>query len=660
MTVQNRNLRGFVASCESIDLRKLTQSHKTIKGLLLAAILLPTEAAAQVEVRLYGEECQKLEAVDGIITSDCRVRPDIIVTASSAKQAPENTGRAITLIQNHQVELAQPSTVADLLARTPGVTVSNTGPIGGFSAVRIRGAEGEQTLTLIDGIRVNDPSSPGGGFDFGNLLIGNIDRVEVLRGPNSVPWGSQAIGGVVNIITARPGSANNRALRAEYGSNNRTNLVGQYGISGERISASLGGGFFRDDGITAAANGSEADGYKQYATNGRIEVKLSDAVSIDLRGFYSHSRAELDGFPPPLYSLSDTPEYSTGQQVIGYAGIHADIGHLKNRIALTVNDINRDNFAASGAAAPDFLSRGRTERFEYQGDWQLSQPVRAVFGIEHERSRFTDGFAPAKTRHSGAYVQAIIDPLDTITITLGARVDDHKSFGTKATFSANAAWRPTSQTVIRAAYGEGFKAPTLYQLFSFYGDPGLQPEVAKSYELGVEQGLLNGQLRFGATAFQRRTQNMIDFDLFLYRYNNIIRSRAEGIETFIELHPSDGLSFRANYTYVDSEKREDGGANFVRHLRRPVHSLNANIDWQASGKLKLGADLRLASDSLDGFGGSVRMDGYALAGIRAAYDVSDALQLYGRVENAGDTDYQTVAGYKAYGRNAHIGLRAKF
>lgn len=584
----------------------------------------------------------------------------IVVTATGTELLSQKSGYSVSNIGIDEIELRQPSTLSDLLATLPGVTVSNTGPIGGFSAVRIRGAEGEQTLTLIDGVRVNDPSSPGGGFDFGNLLISNIDRVEVLRGPNSVPWGSQAIGGVVNIITARPGSANNRAVRAEYGSNNRTNLVGQYGISGDRISASLGGGYFRDDGISAASNGSEADGYKQYAANGALEVKLSDTVSIDLRGFYSHSRAELDGFPPPFYSLSDTPEYSTGQQVIGYAGIHADMGNLKNRIVLTVNDINRDNYAAPGAAAPDFLSRGRTERFEYQGDWQLAPPVRAVFGVEHERSRFTDGFAPAKTRHSGAYAQAIIDPTETITITMGARVDDHKSFGSKATFSANAAWRPKSQTVIRAAYGEGFKAPTLYQLFSFYGDPGLQPEVAKSYELGFEQGLLEGQLRFGATAFQRRTQNMIDFDLLTYRYNNIIRSRAKGIETFVELRPSDHLSVRANYSYVDSEKREDGAANFVRHLRRPVHSLNASIDWQAMAKLKLGADLRLASDSLDGFGGSVRMDGYALVGIRAAYDVSDALELYSRVENAADADYQTVAGYKAYGRNAHIGLRAKF
>jgi vitamin B12 transporter len=564
------------------------------------------------------------------------------------------------VITDDDLDRLQPSTIADLLATTPGVTVSNTGPIGGFSAVRIRGAEGEQTLALIDGVRLNDPSSPGGGFDFGNLLVGNIERVEVLRGPNSVPWGSQAIGGVVNIITHRPGYELGGSASAEYGGNDRANFVGNVSGKTGPVGFSLGGGYFRDDGFSAFSGGTEDDGYRQYAANGRVEVELSNAVSLDLRGYYADSRAEADGFPAPFFSLADTLEYSTGQQQTGYAGINAQLGKLKNRLAFTISDINRDNFAAAGATTPDFLSRGRSERFEYQGDWDIADSVRAVFGAEHERTRFTDGFAPAKTRYSGAYAQAIIDPLDSLTITAGARLDDHKSYGSKTTFSANAAWRPTDTTIIRAAYGEGFKAPTLFQLFSFFGDPGLQPEVAKSLELGFEQGVLDDRLRFGATAFQRRTTNMIDFDLFFFRYNNIIRSRAKGVEAFVELRPSDRLSLRTNYTYVDSEKREDSAASFVRHLRRPVHSLNASVDWNAFDTVKLGADLRLASDSLDGFGGSIRMDGYALVGLRASVPLGESLELYGRVENLTDVNYETVAGYGSHGRNTHIGVRAKF
>ncbi len=638
--------RRVSASLREINI--FTQRRRGAEFLALCLALTSTPAFAE-------EEDERLK----VLFTHIKPTP-IIVTATGAPNKVDRTGQSVTLIEESEIKLLQPSTIADLLTQTPGVTVSNTGPIGGFSAVRIRGAEGEQTLALIDGVRLNDPSSPGGGFDFTNLLVGNIDRIEVLRGPNSVPWGSQAIGGVVNIVTQRPTDALSGSARAEYGSNDRANLVGN--ISGKTgpVGFSFGGGYFRDDGISAAAVGTEADGYRQYAANGRVEVEFSDRVSLDLRGYFADSRAEADGFPPPFFSLADTPEYSTTQQLTGYAGLNAQFGSLKNRLAVTISDINRDNFANLVATSPSFLARGRSERFEYQGDWQVTDGIRTVFGAEHERSRFSDGFSPAKTRYSGAYAQAIIDPVDSITLTAGARIDDHKSYGSKATFSANAVWRAGDNTLIRVAYGEGFKAPTLFQLFSFFGDPNLQPEEAKSYEFGFEHGILDNALRFGATGFRRRTKNMIDFDLFFFRYNNIVRSRAKGIESFIELRPSERLSVRANYTYVDAEKREDGTSAYVRHLRRPMHSLNVSADWTALDRLKLGADLRLASDSRDGFGGSTRLDGYALLRVRASYALSEQLELYGRVENAGDADYQTVAGYNAYGRNAHVGIRAKF
>ena len=584
----------------------------------------------------------------------------IVVTATGSEASRDQSGQAITVIEREAIERLQPSTLADLLARTPGITVSSTGPIGGFTAVRIRGAEGEQTLTLIDGVRVNDPSSPGGGFDFGNLLVGNIDRVEVLRGPNSVPWGSQSIGGVVNITTARPGKAGGGSARAENGSNDRLSVVGQYGIATGPVTASLGGGYFTDDGISAAASGTEPDGYRQYAANGRVEVALSEAVSLDLRGYYFDGKADLDGFPPPFFSLADTPEYSTAQQLLGYAGIRADFGRLKNRLAFTLSDVNRDNFANPAAIAPDFFSRGRSERFEYRGDWSLNETIRAVVGAEHERSRFNDGFLDTGVNVTSGYVQLVLNPFSRLTLTGGVRLDDHETWGSDTTFSANAAWRPTDNLVVRAAYGEGFKAPTLYQLYSFYGDPTLKPERAQSWEVGVEQWLLDRRVRLGLTGWQRRTRSQIDFDLFFFRYNNIARSRGKGIEAEIELRPTDRFSLSAIYSYSDSEGRQDNEATYHRLLRRPVHSLNLAMDWNAYGKVKLGADVKLVGDSIDGFGGSERLDGFALAAVRASAPLGHGLELYGRVENIFDTTYQTVAGYKAYGRNAHIGVRMKF
>lgn len=585
---------------------------------------------------------------------------EIVVTATGAESTGDRVGLAITKIDSDTIEQRGFSTIDQLLATAPGVTATQTGPIGGFSAVRIRGAEGEQTLVLLDGVKINDPSAPGGGFDFANLLTGNIESVEILRGANSVPWGSQAIGGIVNIATRLPRDGTAGGGRIEYGANDRFTAIGHANHGSGAFRASLGGGYFSDDGISAAASGSEADGYRQYAANSRIEYDLSDDATIDLRGYHANSRAELDGFPPPFYSLTDTPEYSTALQWIGYAGLRLRTGAVRHILSATINDIDRDSFASPAASAPAFFSRGQARRFEYKGDWAIAARLRAVFGAEHERTRFSDGFLTAKSHVAGGYAQLVAEPFAALTLTGGARIDDHKTYGSKATFSANAVWRLGANSIVRAAYAEGFKAPTLYQLYSFYGDAGLQPEQAKSHEIGIEQWLLARRIRLALTGWQRRTRNHIDFDLSTYRYNNIARSRGKGIEAEIELRPSDRLMLSANYSYTDSEGRQDNAAIYSRLLRRPVHSLNAAIDWAAFDRLKLGASLRMVSDSRDGFGGSVAIDGFALAGIRAALSVSDGLELYGRVENLFDADYQTVADYSAYGRNAHIGLRAKF
>ena len=617
------------------------------------AMVAPSPAQAQRHV----EDCP--------VSDDCASPADngrnaIVVTATGAPSTPADAGQAITLIDAGLIAQRQFSTIADLLATVPGVTATQTGPIGGFSAIRIRGAEGEQTLTLIDGVKINDPAAPGGGFDFANLLTGNVDSIEILRGANSVPWGSQAIGGIVNIATRRPGEGTSGGGRLEYGANDRFTAVGHANYGSGAFRASLGGGYFTDDGISAAAGGTEADGYRQTAANGRIEIDIADAATVDLRGYYADSRADMDGFPPPFYSLADTPQYATARQLAGYAGLRVRTGTLQHIFAVTLNDIDRDNYASPAATAADFFTRGKATRFEYKGDWAIAAGLRAVFGAEHERSRLFDGFLTAKSHVSGGYVQLVAKPFEALTLAGGARLDDHKTYGNKATFSANAAWRVGENMVLRAAYAEGFKAPTLYQLYSFYGDPDLQPEIAKSYEIGAEQWLLARRIRFALTAWQRRTTNQIDFDLLLYRYNNIARSRGKGVEAELELRPSDRLTFAANYSYTDSEGRQENVASYSRLLRRPVHSLNTAIDWTAFGKLKLGASLRMVSDSRDGFGGTTRIDGFAIASIRAAVPVTQNLEVYGRVENLFDDRYQTVAGYNAYGRNGHIGVRAKF
>ena len=601
---------------------------------------------------------------------------DIIVSAARAAQYSDEVGQAVTIVDRDLILERQAVIVSDLLSQTPGVTVTRNGGIGGFTGVRIRGAEAEQTLVLVDGVRINDPSSPGGGFDFGNLLSDNVERIEVLRGPNSVPWGSQAIGGVVNIVTARPSFVPSFSARAEGGSFGTAQAVANASATIGRVAGSFGAGYFTTDGISSAASGTECDGYERYAANGRVEVTLPWNLVLDLRGYYSHGRTELDGFPPPDFSFADTAEFQKTREVIGYAGLRGSFlnDRFLNRVAFTITDVDRDNFDPAFGPAPSFTARGRIERVEYQGDFNATGWARLVFGAETERSRFDDGATTFRNGIDSLYGQAIVKPVEALTLTGGARYDDHDDFGGHTTFGGNAALK-LGRTIVRASYAEGFKVPTLFQLRSDFGNPSLEPETARSLDIGVEQRI-GGAVTAGVTWFRRRTRNQIDFtpcrpDIAVCAggarpfgtYDNIARARASGVEASLDIRPTDQLRINAAYSYVDAENRTPGSPDFGKVLlRRPKSSLILNADYEPSSGFSLGGTVRQVSDSIDrdAFGQRVRLDGYVLADLRAALTLTERIELYGRVENLFDAQYETVLGYGTPGRAAYAGVRARF
>jgi vitamin B12 transporter len=584
---------------------------------------------------------------------------DIVVTASGVDQDAATTGQAVTVIDRETIEQRQSVVLSDLLATTPGVTYSRNGGPGTLTAVRIRGAEGDQTLTLIDGVRVNDPSSTGGGFDFANLLSSSVERIEVLRGPNSVPWGSQAIGGVVNVMTRRPTEGLQARGNVEYG--DMDSLFASGGVAGSAgiVSASLTGGYLRTDGISAFDQGSERDGYRQYGANGRVEVAFTPNLRLDLRGYWADSRTELDGFPPPTYEFSDTRDYSTAQELYGYAGLHADFGRLRNTLAFQIADINRDNFDPTLGDEPAFLGRGRSERYTYKGDLQAIDQVRLVVGAEHENTRFSDGFDRFSRGVTSFWGEVILTPVERLAITGGIRHDDDEAFGGRTTFGANAAYTLPTGTTLRGSYAEGFKAPTLYQLYApFYGTPTLDPETARSWDAGVEQKLIGDTLVASATYFNRRTRNQIDFDSLTFTYSNIARTRAEGVELGLLMRPVEHLTVSGSYSYIDTENRSAG---FVGNdlARRPEEAISMSADYRLPFGLGLGATVLVVGDSFDNAANTVRLDGYTITSIRAELPIGERLSIYGRVENLFDADYRTVATYGTVGRAAYGGIRVK-
>ncbi|MBL0967405.1 MAG: TonB-dependent receptor [Blastomonas sp.] len=257
---------------------------------------------------------------------------DIVVSASRIVQKRSETGQSITVVDKAELDRRQTQVLSDVLQALPGISVARNGGPGGTTSVFIRGGDSSQTLVLVDGVRINDPSSPSGAFDFSSILTGNIGSVEVLRGPNSVIWGSQAIGGVINITKIEPSEGLQANARGEYGYRDTGQLVAS--VSGRTgiVSGSLGGSWFRTDGISASdeRNGAtEKDGFENLTLNGKLRVAFSDAISLDLRGFYTDGETEFDN--PP----GDTLPVPDNRQFVGYAGLNVALfdGRLRNRFA---------------------------------------------------------------------------------------------------------------------------------------------------------------------------------------------------------------------------------------------------------------------------------------------------------------------------------------
>lgn len=598
-------------------------------------------------------------------TADSARGDEIVVTASGIEQSRDEVGQAITIIDADTIERRQTVDVVDLLATTPGVRFNRSGSTGSVASVSLRGAETTQTLVLIDGVKVNDPSGIGDGYDFGHLLTGNISRIEVLRGSNSVVHGSQAIGGVVSLMTATPAEGFAAHASADYGYSD--SLTAKADVSGTAgaVSGGIGGAYFRTDGISSAAVGTEKDGYKNFAGNARLKVALGDALSADLRGYYINADLDYDSF---FGAPADSADVAKLDQYVGYAGLNLGLfdGNFTSRAAVTWMRNDRDYYFVRGTA-PDYGYSGTNLRFEYQGVVTPVEQTKLIFGYEHERPDYDFfGFGSTDSQRANidsVYALGIVQPFTGLSLTGGVRHDDHSQFGGATTLGANANYSPNDgATNVRLSYGEGFKAPSLYQLYdSFSGNAALRPERSKSYDVGIDQSLAGGRALISLTAFLRNTTDQINYDNRAFTYGNIDRTRAKGIEATLALRPVDALNVTASYSYLYVRDRSGRPAFEGKRLPRRAEnaiSLSADYDW--SFGLSTGATLTMVGDSFDDAANAVRLDGYALAGIRASLPVGSKFEIYGRVDNLFDADYATAFHYGTYGRAAYGGVRARF
>ncbi|WP_395665362.1 TonB-dependent receptor plug domain-containing protein [Methylocella sp.] len=602
--------------------------------------------------------------------------PEILVVGATRVPTPKgDLGTSVSVVTSEEIEARQQRLLPDSLRDLPGLNVAQTGGPGGQTSVFIRGTNSNHTKVLIDGMDVSDPSTPNGSFDFAHVLNFDVSQIEVLRGPQSGIYGSDAIGGVVNIITD-PGEGPMKAkVTAEAGSFGLFNQFGRVSGSTDRISYFLGYGHFYSNDVEVTpqnlvppGRGINPNIYDNSTFSVRLGAKLTEIFDVGLVGRYTNATlwSTSDDFVGPQSMLTG----SFTNQNFSRVFVHASLldGRFDNTVGVSYVDYARNVMDPNFDPISRNLYSGSRVKVDYLGRFNVIEGQTLIFGAERESNRVSNS-SPlwAANGDTAGYVTLQSDFGGRLFNAASVRYDANDQFGGRATFRvAPALLFPETGTKLKASVGTGFKAPSLDQLynnypaFNFYGNPDLGPETSVGWDAGVEQTLLPGRISFGATYFNNDIKNLIDFNSTFTSYVNVGQARTQGLESFMSLSPFDGFSVVANYTYTVAINEDDD----LFLLRRPRDKVSLTATLQATERLLLTANLLYVGPWRDvnrsGSESYILTPGYTLLNFTGAYDFGHGLTAFGRIENALNLRYQNPLGFQAPGLGVFGGVRFAF
>ena len=612
-----------------------------------------------------------------------RARQDnkIIVTATKLETPAKEVGSSVTVITAQEIEDKQQRTVLDVLRSVPSLNIAQNGGPGGTASVFIRGANSEHTKVLIDGIVMNDPISPARAFDFAHLTTDNIDRIEILYGPQSGLYGSDAFGGVISIITKKGQGEPTGSLSLEGGSFNSIQTRAQVNGGSELFNYSLGFSSRDTDGVSSASEkdgNREQDAYRNDSISTRLGWTPTDTFDVDFFVRYNDTNGEIDNFGGVG---GDDPNHNTrSEQLFFRTQLRLSLldDTWEQRLGFSLSDHDRKDRNDTDADHPMDLSRSSFEGDVLEFDWQhhviLSDNNTVTLGAEAEEERgassfysessfgpFTSNFPKQTARNNGYFVQDHLRFNDDLATTLSARLDDHSRFGSETTYRLAAAYSVSNNATIRGSYGTGFKAPSLFQLFSQFGDPTLNPEMSEGWDFGIEYAIGQGNTALGATLFHNDFESLIQFDGGTSTYINVAEAQADGFELFIATSLTANTTIRADFTSTDTEDKTTG----LDLLRRAKEKLGLDVSYEHpdGGNVNLGivyVGKRYDNDFSSFPATRVQLDEYVLINLAGAYALKDNIRIFGRVENLLDESYEEVRGFGTPGIAAYAGLEFTF
>jgi len=643
-------------------------------------LLLIAFAIALLSSNLFSEEEEKKPSPS--------LQYEIVVTANRLETPAKEVASSVTIITREDLEKMKKSTILEVLREVLGVAIIQNGGIGAAGSMSIRGANSEHTLIMMDGVELNDPITPSRSYDLAHLVLDNIERIEILRGPQSTLYGSDAIGGVVNIITKK-GLGKPRFSLSSYGGSFRTFSTAA-GIQGstERIHYSLGLSHLSTQGISAASiaypGNEEKDGYQNTTFSGRLGFSPLDNLEIDLVLRSINAKADIDNFGG---AYGDDPNHTQDYHSLFLKGqlrtlLFKNRWEQKLSISLVHNDRQHENLP--DASHPFDSEEGHFKSKMLKIDWQnnlfLHEANTLTIGVDHQQEQgdseyhsegqwgpYSSLFPLKQASITGLYLQDQIRLAHRFFATAGVRLDSHSLFGLAFTYRlAPAYFIEKSGTKLKATLGTGFKSPSLYQLYapatSFgpIGNEDLKPEKSLSWDLGIEQFLLDERVFLGITYFHNDYKDLIDFD-YLQGYLNIRKAESKGAELYLQADPADKLRIRASYTRLESKDKETG----TPLLRRPKHKFTTNINFLFVERMNINLSLihlgkREDLDFSVWPAARATLPGYSLLNASVSYNLNPQAQIFFRLDNVLDVRYENIFGYGTPGFSALGGLKLDF
>jgi len=621
---------------------------------------------------------------------DTPVAPDVLVTAGVEPLPTKQVASSFTIITAEEIEAHQYKTVTEVLQRVPGIHPVQQGGQGTLTSSFTRGGNSNHTLVLVNGQPVNDPSSPTNAFNFADMTTENIDRIEVVRGPQSALYGSQAMGGVVNIITKKGGTSPVSTLRLEAGTNGRFNTAGTTGGSfgGTSYFATLSRQKTDGHDITPAkyrfGDPEEKDGYENITGSLRLDQEFNANLTGSLFAQYMDAEADLDNFGEDINYVGNTKQFTTNASL---SGRYAD-GKWRPSLSASYMHIRRNDRNPPDAFAPgtdsDTKHTGQRLSAAFDNAIDLLDWNTFSFGVRATRETleatgYSTSFGSTTTQRSDVgenayalYASKHLNFNNRVFITGSIRYDMPQNFDNQASFTiAPGYYQPETDTKLTLSYGTGFKTPSLYQRFgfspttaggggAFLGNPNVQPEKNKGWEVGIEQGFFSSRVLTGVTYFVNRVENPIIEDWSAWPNTTTINDAdftARGVESFVEAQILDNLSASVAYTFT---VLEPGTTNATS--RRPRHKLNFAATWNIDALTTLATDITYVDIYADPgfFGGVINPPSYTTVNIAATRKITDWISISGKVTNLLDKTYYPADGFEAPGMEALAGVTFTF